>query len=667
MSRNPAQYGGLTFVAFNSGSTGVVNIPAATGPLSTSLSAVTMSMWLDFSAPQATTRVFAKTTSGNDAFDLFIFNTNGSIGFGTRINNTLGSSGFFQTSSPISDGNWHHIVSIYDSSTALIYLYRDGVFIASGAPSGGVTGALMASTNNIFIGGQNATSFKFNGAVADIRVYGRALSAAEISALYNNQYVDPTALYGWWPFTEGSGTTVNDQSGNGYTGTLSGAPLPVWSTGKWFWGANSRSAVSAQPRSNTLSKNCSLNFNGSSSKVTGTTVSLANSDFTIAYRAKTVTPFSTQLVFSMGASGSTDAALQCGFVNGKPKLGFFGDDLNSSHAVGSDWHHYVMTFQVSTKTQSIYLDGVLLATRTATGAFIGTNTFAIGTGSWGALNWLSGNVSDLYLYSSLLSLEQIQALYVGNAPSGAAGIYLLNEGSQGTAYDSSGNGNNGTITSGTYTADVPSKARSLINGNLVYNGNFEFAPPTNVAQTTSNWLDGTSGGSSNNLFGWYGRKRAGTGVAAMFDSSNPHSGSYSMKVSTTATGSWFGVENNNDNGGQSYPYGIPCQSNTTYILTYWMKTQANSGSANTGAQVKLVEQGLTNLSTYGSATSTGITTTTGWTQYTLTYTTSGHSQSWLCIYLSVIGNDGTGTLIMDAWFDDIVLVPAVVPSRSLAV
>lgn len=37
-------------------------------------------------------------------------------------------------------------------------------------------------------------------------------------------------IVGWWKFSEGTGTTTADSSGNGNTGTLSGTPLPTWGT-----------------------------------------------------------------------------------------------------------------------------------------------------------------------------------------------------------------------------------------------------------------------------------------------------------------------------------------------------------------------------------------------------------------------------------------------------
>jgi concanavalin A-like lectin/glucanase superfamily protein len=57
----------------------------------------------------------------------------------------------------------------------------------------------------------------FPGLIDEVRIYNRALSASEISALVG----DPNlGLVGYWKFDENSGTTAADSSGNGNTGTL---------------------------------------------------------------------------------------------------------------------------------------------------------------------------------------------------------------------------------------------------------------------------------------------------------------------------------------------------------------------------------------------------------------------------------------------------------------
>jgi len=78
----------------------------------------------------------------------------------------------------------------------------------------------------------------FSGSLDDIRIYSRALSASEISLLYNQtkttyKALDNTGLVGYWSFEDATGTTATDFSGNGNTGTLTNMDSTTdWVVGK---------------------------------------------------------------------------------------------------------------------------------------------------------------------------------------------------------------------------------------------------------------------------------------------------------------------------------------------------------------------------------------------------------------------------------------------------
>jgi prepilin-type N-terminal cleavage/methylation domain-containing protein len=75
---------------------------------------------------------------------------------------------------------WHHVAFTWNGNSATSILYLDGVKY-------GVTVQASASTGflgNANIGGTVVGNY-FSGLIDDVRIYNRALSAAEISALYN--------------------------------------------------------------------------------------------------------------------------------------------------------------------------------------------------------------------------------------------------------------------------------------------------------------------------------------------------------------------------------------------------------------------------------------------------------------------------------------------------
>jgi hypothetical protein len=81
------------------------------------------------------------------------------------------------------DGNWHHVVGTYDGAT--IRLYVDGAEVGNGTPTNIAIAYDLPNTNDLFIGsyaGQDR--FDFNGLVDELSVYNRALSAADVQAIY---------------------------------------------------------------------------------------------------------------------------------------------------------------------------------------------------------------------------------------------------------------------------------------------------------------------------------------------------------------------------------------------------------------------------------------------------------------------------------------------------
>jgi hypothetical protein len=83
----------------------------------------------------------------------------------------------------VRDGSWHHAAATFESGTATFYL--------DGAPKGGKALALHTVGQVLSIGVKDTATDAspqeqelFHGEIDDVRVYGRALAAAEIASLY---------------------------------------------------------------------------------------------------------------------------------------------------------------------------------------------------------------------------------------------------------------------------------------------------------------------------------------------------------------------------------------------------------------------------------------------------------------------------------------------------
>jgi hypothetical protein len=140
----------------------------------------TLSAWIKtatagpMGAPGA--RIISKRSGGNIGYELYIVNS------GTYPDLFVGdSSGYFYPAATVnvSDANWHYVVGERAGGNILIYV--DGLLVGSFA---NVRTGSVSSTISLSMGQFSSTSF-FPGLIDDVRIYNRALSAAEISAMYS--------------------------------------------------------------------------------------------------------------------------------------------------------------------------------------------------------------------------------------------------------------------------------------------------------------------------------------------------------------------------------------------------------------------------------------------------------------------------------------------------
>ncbi|MFA5098942.1 MAG: LamG domain-containing protein, partial [Candidatus Paceibacterota bacterium] len=98
-------------------------------------------------------------------------------------------SGYNAKSYSISNLNlqniWHYIVGVADNQSVSgpkLKIYVDGVLV--GTVDRTYTGSIDATSSNLCIGKSCALNRFLNAIIDDIRIYNRALSAAEVQALY---------------------------------------------------------------------------------------------------------------------------------------------------------------------------------------------------------------------------------------------------------------------------------------------------------------------------------------------------------------------------------------------------------------------------------------------------------------------------------------------------
>ena len=93
--------------------------------------------------------------------------------------------------------SWHHLVVIRDGTNYSVFL--NGVFVSSDVTTTGAVMDYSDNRNNVVIGavadpsGTGKLEF-FHGQIDDVRIYGRALTEIEVSALYLAEAPPPSIV-----------------------------------------------------------------------------------------------------------------------------------------------------------------------------------------------------------------------------------------------------------------------------------------------------------------------------------------------------------------------------------------------------------------------------------------------------------------------------------------
>ncbi|GGZ35897.1 hypothetical protein GCM10010387_32630 [Streptomyces inusitatus] len=130
-------------------------------------------------------------------------------------------------------------------------------------------------------------------------------------------------------------------------------------------------------------------------------------DFTIeCWLRRTTGRTVADTIVAIGTNG-----LSVGFTNtGAFRFAFTGQDLTTTATyTDGDWHHWAVTFDRTTRVQTILRDGVEVARRTATGVPSGTNQLIVGRTDSGTFTHFSGRLAELRTWSVARSAADILA------------------------------------------------------------------------------------------------------------------------------------------------------------------------------------------------------------------------------------------------------------------
>ena len=366
----------------------------------------TLNAWvrLDAYNPSFGSSILVKRFSGFNNGWVWTITGNSSTPAGVLSYGPGGGNANAFGSTVINTGTWAMVTSIYNLASQSLSIYVNGVLDHT------VTGILPANasvTAALYIGRDDpstGTSYFFQGALDEIRMYNRAINSTELQQLYTASSV-PTpssGLVAYWPLIQ----TASDLSGQGHNGTASN----VTATTDRF-----NNPVGA------------YHFDGSTSFISvpqHTDLALSSTDFTINAWVKLDSYNSSfgSVILGDRVTGSGYTVSISGAASSPSGILSFGSGGGGANALSSStiglggWHMVTSKYSVSTGTLTLYIDGTsnsvtVNPSLTPTSVL---NTFYIGKdnpGSGSPGYFLNGALSDIRIYKNALSNTDIQNLY----------------------------------------------------------------------------------------------------------------------------------------------------------------------------------------------------------------------------------------------------------------
>ena len=383
-------------------------INSSTTNIPTGSSSRTIQLWVYLKSDTNTFVQLGTGGGGNQVYILQFYN----IG-GTRYLFTDGVNGANNLTISVSQlpilNIWNHI--IFGNSGQNWFYYLNGVSQASG--TFGVT--LNTIGQKYIIGKRDdylPTPGNINGNIAQVSIYNRALTEAEIQQNYNalkSRFVIPSIVTdglvlnldaGNTNSYPGSGTTWTDLSGEGNTGTLTNGPT--------FSSANSGSIVFDGANDYVQKSSATINLSA------GVTMEMIFKSTDMNSRAQGFMQFNTggnYINFYTSGNG------RLRWETWVP-VGVAGGAYTTPTALSNNtWYHAVGTY--TNGSSVLYINGVSVASASQTpGTYSSSYTANIVIGEYAG--YMSGNVAIARIYNRALTAAEIRQNF--NALRGRFGI-----------------------------------------------------------------------------------------------------------------------------------------------------------------------------------------------------------------------------------------------------
>lgn len=379
---------------------------------------MTISAWINTSTLGSDQVIISKMgASNNRGYNLLYLSTGQLRLNGSDTGADANVTAYTTTDASIPNQTWTQI-TLVKNGTSMTF-YQNGRPLSG---SGTVYSSYFNPAVNARISGYSGspTTALFRGKIDEVKIYNYARTPAQIAYDYNRGL--PVA---YWQFDECNGTTANDLSGNGYTGTIT-----IGGSGSQTTAGSCSTASTAWGNGVTGKYNASLNFDGTNDYVDVGDLTFTEGASQVSWSTwiKPSVLSGNQCVFcKLDSAGTTRSwGIQTG-INSNNTIGIslpttISDTTTYAHTSNTalstgNWHHIVVVFDgtqtgntnrlkiyVNGKNETLTYGGTIPASlqATATNARIGAAT--------DNARWFPGQIDDVRIYNYPLSSTQVLQL-----------------------------------------------------------------------------------------------------------------------------------------------------------------------------------------------------------------------------------------------------------------
>ena len=407
-------------------------------------------------------------------------------------NGAFESGGNNFSNNTINYQKWNFVTMTYDGNAVKIYI--NSALDLTHTVADNFTQDFMGK---FFIGARSDGSERFDGNIDEVGIWNNALTANEITDLYNSgkaldarsnsgNYASTSNLVGYWKMEDGSGTTLTDVSGYGNDGAIDGAS---WTQGvistsynntpKTIEGEEGGNALSLNGTDNYVSFNQSDNhdFNNNSEATLSAWVKIDAFDPNDSNSG-------TQRIIAK----KDGYYLAIEYFDGAPKFearfkvnstdAGWKDVRSTTTPLINKWYHVVSTYKREDNKEDnkikLYVNGIAETINSSiqSNNFITTSNeplhfgaLSMGGGTYNS--HLDGNIDEVGIWNNALTANEITDLYNfgkaldarsnwGNytSTSNLVGYWKMEDGSGTTLTDVSSYGNDGTINGASWTTGI---------------------------------------------------------------------------------------------------------------------------------------------------------------------------------------------------------------------